>query len=84
MKKIHAYTNLASCQPCKTLHPKLLELEADGVNIEYHNLELGDVQAFKDAGVRSTPTLVLEQDGEEVDRIVGAKAKQEIIDQFGL
>ena len=82
--KVVAFTNLESCTPCKILHPVLIELENDGVDIEYKHLTLGDVQAFKDAGVKSTPTLVLENDGTEVDRIVGVRTKQEIIDQFGL
>ena len=72
------------CGPCKMLAP-ILEAIADeqGEALQVAKLnvdEAGDIaRRFE---VMSIPTLILFKDGEPVERIVGAKPKQALLDDI--
>lgn len=66
------------CRPCKALEPTLKELQSEGYNIVFVDVdEHGDMaQKF---GVRGVPTMI-KLDGEEVKgTLVGNKSKGEIL-----
>lgn len=70
------------CQPCKTLSVVLEDLSKEGIFVE-KNLEVYDIEADEEITqkyrIRSVPTLILvEDDGKEVDRMVGLKSIEEI------
>lgn len=66
------------CGPCKMMHPVVEELEKelsgkvvfDKVNVDENGEEASRL------GVLSIPTYIIEKDGKEVDRILGARSKE--------
>jgi len=72
------------CGPCKMVAPVLEEIagEQDGklriakVNVDEHP---GLAQQFN---VMSIPTLIVFKDGSEVSRVVGAKGKAQLLEDF--
>ena len=68
------------CGPCKVLEPILEEaVKESGVETEKISVDQNQERASK-YGVFSVPTLVFEQDGKEVDRLVGLVAKNKILE----
>ena len=68
------------CGPCKQVAPILDELagEFEGrLKIGKLNTDEGQNVAVK-FGIRSIPSLVLVKEGKEVDRMIGARPKQDI------
>lgn len=68
------------CPPCKMLGPVIEELAdevGEGVKIAKLNIEEAKTLATE-YGVMSIPTLILFKDGDEVDRIQGARPKEQI------
>ena len=68
------------CQPCKALAQQLQELDLD------KEVTVVDIDEQSDLaikyGVRSVPTLVAVDNGKEIKRMVGVKAKDLILDWF--
>ena len=78
--KTGKYFTAEWCGPCKVFRPKIEELIAEGYSIEIIDVTDDDNLRIK-YNVRSIPTIIIEQDGEEVNRIIGSQStKQEIID----
>lgn len=69
------------CGPCKQMAPIVEEIadDTDGVNFGKVDIEEHSDLATEN-GVRSIPTFVVLQDGEEVDRKMGAMPKQQFQD----
>ena len=68
------------CQPCKALAQQLEEL---GFDKEVMVVDIDEQQDLAiQYGVRSVPTLVALDNGKEVKRMVGVKAKDILIDWF--
>ncbi len=66
------------CGPCQMMAPVIGELEKDLVGkIEFEkiNVDKNSDRAGM-SGVLSIPTYVIEKDGKEVDRLVGARGKE--------
>lgn len=65
------------CGPCKALKPVFESLKGkvdSSVNISYIDVDRQQEEAVK-YGVRSVPTVVIEQNGQEVKRLVGVQAE---------
>jgi len=67
----------AWCGPCKTLKPVLAALATEyGKRIEIVEIDTEeDPVAAQRYNVRAMPTIVLERDGKEVGRVVGARPR---------
>ena len=83
MKKQLWYFSAEWCGPCKTFGPTLDRLEASGnvgkiekVNVDY------DANALTKFGIKSIPTVILVENGQEVKRFVGAKTEQQVMEFF--
>ncbi len=66
------------CGPCKKIGPiieGLAEQYADQVNIGKVNIEDEADDLVADFGIRNVPTVLFIKDGEVVDKVVGAAAK---------
>ena len=77
--KTAKYFSATWCGPCKVFKPIMEELASEGYNIEFIDGDENPKEAMK-YNIRSVPTTVIEVDGEEVDRIIGIKSKQEMIE----
>ena len=60
------------CQPCKVFAPKISSLEEEFKNVEFLSVDIDQVSALaKKYKIRCLPTLLLIENGNEVDRIEG-------------
>lgn len=74
------------CQPCKRVTPILEEIaaERDDVELTRIDIEESPVQAA-DFGISSVPVIIrLDEDGNEVARVTGAKPKNILLQQLKL
>ena len=71
----------AWCGPCRMIAPVIEQLAAElAGRVKVAKLNVDDnKQTAARFGVRSIPTLLVFKDGREVDRLVGALPKQEIL-----
>ena len=70
------------CGPCRAVAPILQELAAelaDRVTIAKLNVDENGALAAQ-YGVMSIPTLVIFKNGQEIDRVVGLRSKQALMD----
>lgn len=68
----------AWCGPCKMMNPVIEELEKEfsgKIIFEKINVDEQTDQATKH-GVMSIPTYLIEKEGQEVDRLIGARNKE--------
>jgi len=68
------------CGPCKQIKPIIKELEAEydgSVKIGILDIEENNITTEK-YGIRNIPTLLFFKDSQLVDKLVGAKTKDEI------
>lgn len=74
------------CGPCKMIAPILDEIadeQGDAIKITKLNVDENPSLAQK-FGVMSIPTMLVFKDGEVEKRIVGAKGKAQLVEEFGL
>ena len=79
MKKI-LYFSAAWCQPCRTLGP-IMESLSGQINYEKIDVDNNQDLSIK-YGVRNIPTLILVENGEAKDRMVGVASKERILDFY--
>ena len=69
------------CGPCKILSPIVEEVEKENENVKFVKIDIDKTDDIAlQYQVMSIPTLVLIQNGEEKDRIVGIVDKTQILD----
>jgi len=79
MKKI-LYFSASWCQPCRTLGP-IMESLSGQINYEKIDVDNNQDLSIK-YGVRNIPTLILVENGEAKDRMVGVASKERILDFY--
>ena len=76
--KTMKYFSATWCGPCKTFKPVMNEVAGEG-----HSVQFIDVDQQQDLAarynVRSVPTTIIEENGMEVDRIIGSVSKQQVM-----
>ena len=80
MKSIK-YFSAVWCGPCKAFKPIMNEIAGEGYSIEFIDVDQEQNKATK-YGVRSVPTVVIEENGIEVDRFVGSIPKQMVLEKL--
>ena len=75
------YFSAAWCGPCKTFKPIMEEISSEGHNVQFIDVDTDSDLASK-YGIRSVPTTVIEDNGVEINRIVGASSKQVILENL--
>lgn len=67
------------CGPCKNLAPIYKELSEEMEDVHFGKVNVDDHgEVAQEKSVRGIPTMVLFEDGEEVDRIVGFVPKDQL------
>jgi len=79
--KTAKYFSAAWCGPCKQFKPIMQELSDEGYNIEFIDGDENREVAIK-YNIRSIPTTVIEEEGKEINRLLGVKSKEEIIEEL--
>ena len=80
MKKEILYFSAEWCGPCKTLAPRMERLSNQ---INYKKIDVDNNQELSsEFGVRNIPTLILIQDGEAINRLVGLQSEQDILNFY--
>ncbi len=69
------------CGPCKILSPMVEEVARENENVKFVKIDIDNIKDITlEYQVKSIPTLLLIQNGEEKDRIVGIVDKNQILD----
>ena len=79
--KTAKYFTATWCGPCKAFKPVMNEVAGEGYSIQFVDVDENQSLASK-YGVRSVPTTIIEENGIEVDRFVGALSKQQVIQRL--
>ena len=76
------YFSATWCGPCQTFKPTMKELASEGYNIEFVDVdEQGDLAT--EFNIRSVPTTVIMENGQEVERLIGAQTKRKMVEVLG-
>ena len=79
--KTMKYFSATWCGPCKSFKPVMNEISGEWYHVEFIDIDnLSDLA--QQYNVRSVPTVVIEEDGKEVNRIIGAVPKQSIMENL--
>ncbi len=71
------------CPPCKVMNPIIEEIESENPDILVEKINIDEDSATaQEYNVMSIPTYVFVKDGKEVDRIIGATSKSNIINKL--
>ena len=79
--KTMKYFSATWCGPCKTFKPIMNEIAGEGHSVQFIDVDQSQDLAAKH-NVRSVPTTVIEDNGIEVDRIIGSVSKQQIMSKL--
>jgi thioredoxin 1 len=67
------------CNPCKRTKPFADELISEGANIKFIDAD-AEPDMVKNFKILSVPTFILIKNGEEVNRMNGAKTKEQLLE----
>ena len=72
------YLSAPWCGPCKSFGPTMDRVAGEGIPVSKINIDY-DATAPTKYSIKSVPTVVLVQNGQEVKRFVGVKSHQEVM-----
>ena len=79
--KTAKYFSASWCGPCKAFKPVMNEVAGEGYTVEFIDIDKSQDLAAR-YNVRSVPTVVIEQGGHEVDRLVGMQTKSIMLERL--
>ena len=80
MKTVKYFT-ATWCGPCKTFKPIMNEIASEGYSVQFIDIDQNQTLTSQH-NILSVPTTVIEENGVEVDRFVGALPKQSVIQKL--
>ncbi len=80
MKTVKYFT-ATWCGPCKAFKPIMNEIASEGYSVQFIDIDQNQTLTSQH-NVLSVPTTVIEENGVEVDRFVGALPKQSVIQRL--
>jgi thioredoxin 1 len=80
MKTVKYFT-ATWCGPCKAFKPIMNEIASEGYSVQFIDIDQNQTLTSQH-NVLSVPTTVIEENGVEVDRFVGALSKQSVIQRL--
>ena len=79
MKAVYYFT-ADWCNPCKKVKPIVEEINKDSI-IKFQIIDVdSEIELAKRFEIMSVPTFILMHDGKEVNRIIGAQNKENLLD----
>tara|TARA_R100001443_G_C3339004_1_gene174068 strand:- start:782 stop:1027 length:246 start_codon:yes stop_codon:yes gene_type:complete len=75
------YFSATWCGPCQTFKPIMNEIANEGHSVQFIDIDQQGNLA-QQYNVRSVPTIVFEQNGTEVNRLIGATSKQVVLENL--
>jgi thioredoxin 1 len=79
--KTAKYFSASWCGPCKMFKPVVNELISEGHNIEI--IDIDDNQTLaQQYQIQSIPTVVIEENGQIVDGVMGATSKEDLVQRL--
>jgi thiol-disulfide isomerase/thioredoxin len=79
--KIAKYFSAVWCGPCKAFKPIMKEIQSEGHNVQFIDID-SSPELAEAHGIRSVPTIVIEENGAEVDRLVGSLPKAQVLSKL--
>ena len=75
------YFSATWCGPCQTFKPVMNEIASEGYSVQFIDIDQssGLTESYN---VRSVPTVVIEENGSEVDRFIGSIPKQMVLEKL--
>ncbi len=78
MKQVYYFT-ADWCGPCKKVRPIVEELNRDQSDVKFQIIDVDSAgELARKFEVKSIPTFILIEDGQEVNRFTGAKTKKDL------
>ena len=75
------YFSATWCGPCKAFKPVMNEIASEGYSVQFIDIDKSPNTATQ-YSVMSVPTVIIEENGVEVDRFVGSMPKQMILEKL--
>ena len=79
--KTAKYFTATWCGPCKAFKPVMNEVVSEGYSVQFIDIDQNQTLTSQ-YNVRSVPTTIIEENGIEVDRFVGALPKHQVIQRL--
>ena len=81
MKTIKYFT-ASWCGPCKTFKPIMREIEKEGHRISFIDVDYDEGDLTTKYEINAVPTSIVEENGKEVERFIGALPKKEVLEKL--
>ena len=75
------YFSATWCGPCKAFKPVMNEIASEGYSVQFIDVDHSQEVAVN-YSVRSVPTVVIEENGIEVNRFTGAIPKSQVLERL--
>ena len=75
------YFSATWCVPCKSFKPVMNEIANEGYSVQFIDIDQSPNMATQ-FSVMSVPTVIIEENGIEVDRFVGSIPKQQVLERL--
>ena len=79
--KTMKYFSATWCGPCQSFKPVMNEIVSAGYSVQFIDIDQSPNMATQ-FSVMSVPTVIIEENGIEVDRFVGSIPKQQVLDRL--
>ena len=71
------------CPPCKMLAPIMEEIAEEAENCVVAKLDIDEaINVANELGVMSIPTVIIFKDGQEMERLIGFRNKEELLEKI--